>query len=115
MKLKVRGSISSKFTWQLNAAYSPLAVVRDYDHHILRDKTATGRTTGDSFRFGLNADYRLVKNTSVFAAAEVTRIHAEGRQEQRTTDDQGLPLDLEIGLLHKSVQWRANIGVAVLF
>lgn len=91
--------------------YSPYVNIKDFDNHILRDKTAESKTYGTGFKMLLNFNYELNKNFNIVIGYKYNQIETEGTQTQTFSDGSTAKVDQEINLNNNSY----NIGLNYTF
>lgn len=71
-----------RFQASLDLGYSPLAMVRDRDDHVLRSKVSIGDTSGQAYFADLKAEWNISGSDSVQMSCESMRVLTKGTMTQ---------------------------------
>jgi outer membrane protease len=75
-----------KFHVNVGGSYSPWAIAKDRDDHILRYKLSKGDADGYAYFINLNAILNILPNWFLILGGEYTKIHTTGTQHQSFYD-----------------------------
>ncbi len=89
---------NSSFGLNIYSLYSPKAVCKDEDDHVLRSKLSTGDTEGTFFSLGSDIRWQFSKSWSLTGSINYSSYDLEGEQEQEFyADDPADPTDPPAG------------------
>ncbi len=110
----VTRNMTPKTAVAIAALYSPWLKVTDYDDHILRNKTSTGKSNGWGVKLSVSLSYAMWHSTNVYLTATYLKTLANGTQTQSASSDEKIS-SADIGLRNINKQRNMAVGFSHVF
>lgn len=100
--------INNNYSFLLNGEFSPHAMVKDYDNHILRGKISEGETSGYAVGLGFEVNRKINNTLSLDLGYKYNWLLARGTQTQTFADGNVGTIDQEHNLKSQSFKIALN-------